>query len=575
MDQLKLLHGCGRAVLRLFIGTVTLVVMIFTTGCSQPSTPPRPSALETSRLPLYDNLGSLHHPITTVNPEAQRYFDQGLRLVYGFNHEEAIRAFEEVVRLDPSAAMGYWGIALALGPNINAPMDRQAEQRAFETIQQALRDVNRVSAADREYIEALAVRYAETSANAAGTRKDRDLKYAEAMRRLSQSYPDDADAVALFAEALMNLRPWDLWLPDGQPQPGTLELLTVLEHLLERQPDHPGACHFYIHSVEASPHPERALRCAERLPSLMPGAGHLVHMPAHIYMRVGLYEKVAERNTQAVAVDEHYLGGHNIGRGYALHYYPHNIHFLWAARVMQGRSQDAVKAARDLVGAVPVEGVLEEPALEVFTAAPLQTFVRFARWDDILREPVPASGLVYTTVIWHYARGLALVANAKLEEAAAEHADAVKLMEAMSPDRAAGNSSAKQLSQIATLVLAGQIAAKERRYDRAVQHLTAAVAQEDQLRYNEPEDWYYPVRQSLGTVLLRIGRAEEAEMVFRQDLKRHPHNGWSLDGLRQALAQRNRLHEAEGVLIRFRQAWTAADVSEPSALEAFQATPRP
>jgi tetratricopeptide (TPR) repeat protein len=539
---------------------------------AQPNVVPPPVAQPSSkqpsgRVPLYTDLGSLHHSITTSEPLAQQYFDQGLRLVYAFNHEEAVRSFEEAASLDPSAAMAYWGIALALGPNINAPMDKHQERRASEAIQKSRAQAQHVTPREQEFIEALAVRY---SVGPDVTRRVLDQHYADAMQRLSQHYPDDPDAAVLYAEALMDLRPWDLWQPDGQPQPGTLDIVAVLEWVLKRKPDHPGACHYYIHTVEASPHPERAVPCADQLPRLMPGAGHLVHMPAHIYMRLGLYDKVAERNEHAVATDQRYLAEKKVEGLYPTHYYPHNIHFLWAALLMQGRSAEAFRTARDLVQAVPAKSVRDEPALEVFTAAPLLTLVRFAKWEDILREAPPGAELRYTTAIWHYARGMARVANRQLKEAESDQQAVAKLADAMPVEREAGNSSAKALVRIAALALAGQIAAQRGQHETAIQHLQAAVTSEDRLKYNEPPDWPYSVRQSLGAVLLEAGRVAEAEAVFREDLARHPENGWSLYGLTQALRKKSGMLEAGLMEARFKQAWAQADVANPLRLEAFK-----
>jgi len=591
-------HGCYR----LLIGGVALAILL---GCGPPQRQPRlmpsghidlvskdpetpveagahttrpmsptpspPAHSDSSgQVPLYADLGNLHHPITTRDPLAQQYFDQGLKLVYAFNHEEAVRSFQEAARLDPSGAMAYWGVALALGPNINAVMDKDQERRAADAIGRARAHAQKVTPRERDFIEALATRY---SVQPDAKRRALDERYAEAMQRLSQRYPDDTDAAVLYAEALMDLRPWDFWQPNGQPQPGTSEILAVLEWVLKRKPDHPGACHYYIHAVEASPHPERALPCAEQLPELMPGAGHLVHMPAHIYMRLGLYDKVTERNIHAVATDQRYLGDKKVEGLYPTHYYPHNIHFLWAALLTQGRSAEALRTARDLVKTVPIKNVQDEPVLEVFTAAPLLTLVRFGQWEQILREPPPAGDLRYTAAVWHYARGMAQVAKRQLKEAEFEQQAVAGLAEAMPPDRVAGNSTAKELARVAALVLAGQIAAKRGQLETAIEHLQAAVAVEDRLKYNEPPDWPYSVRQSLGAVFLEGGRAVEAEAVFREDLRRHPENGWALYGLTQALRKKHATLEASLAEGRFKQAWSQADIPDPIALEAFRGKP--
>ena len=518
------------------------------------------------QVPLFDNLGTLHHPITTSQSRAQQYFDQGLRLVYAFNHEEAIRAFEEATRIDPNAAMAYWGIAYALGPNINAPMDRQAEGRAYEAIEKAKGLTEKVTPQERAYIEALATRY---SVAPDADRKALDKTYVDAMRKVSQQYPDDPDAATLSAEAYMDLRPWDYWTLGGQPHPGTMEIVELLEGVLKRSPQHIGACHYYIHAVEAW-QPERALSCAERLPSLAPGAGHLVHMPSHIYIRVGRYDKAAERNVHAVSADQHYLEGGHLTGVYPAAYYPHNIHFLWAVLTMQGRSGEALQAARDLMKVVSLDVVRQVPELELTVPTPLFALVRFGRWDDILREPSPPSGLNYSVALWHYARGMALTAKGQLDRAKDERAKLDQFAAAMPAERIIGLNSAATLLQIASHVLTGQIAAKQGRIDEAIHHFEKAVGLQDRLRYYEPPDWYYPVRESLGAVLLATGRADHAEAVYREDLKRTPENPWSLYGLAKSLRTQHREGEAATVEERFRRAWSQADLKfQPSRFEAF------
>jgi len=524
-----------------------------------------------NREPLYDNLGTLHHPITTSNRLAQQYFDQGLRLVYAFNHEEAIRSFEEAARLDPKAAMPHWGTALALGPNINAPMNRDQERRAYEAVQKANARASQASQRELVYIQALTVRYSIASD---ADRKSLDRTYADAMRKLSQQYPDDSDAATLFAEALMDLRPWDFWTREGQPQPGTQEIVATLEHVLERNPNHIGACHYYIHTVEASRQPERALPCARRLAGLAPGAGHLVHMPSHVYIRLGMYEEAARHNTQAVIADRHYLEGRNLSGIYPIGYYPHNIHFLWAVLMMQGRSGEAVKAAQDLVRTVPVEAVRAVPEIESFLSTPLFTLTRFGQWDEVLQQPPPPSDLSYSLAIWHYARGLAFIAKGRLERAE-EALQAVKeIAKTISSERVVGNNSAFSLLRIASQVLAGQLEARGQRMDEAIRHIQEAVRLQDDLRYYEPPDWYYPVRESLGTLLLSAGRPKEAEAVFREDLTRTPRNPWSLYGLSQSLRTQN-TEEATAVREEFQQAWSRADLEfRPARFEAFLHTDR-
>jgi tetratricopeptide (TPR) repeat protein len=509
--------------------------------------------------PLYENLGSLHHPITTASRKAQRYFDQGLRLVYAFNHEEAIYSFEEAARLDPKAAMAFWGIALALGPNINAPRDKDQERRAYEAIRRAQTLAGEVGEREQAYIAALAVRYSP-SPDAGGAALDR--AYAEAMRALSARFPEDPDAAILFAEALMDLRPWDFWTKDGQAQPGTEEILATLEKVLAGHPDHPGACHFYIHAVEASSHPERALACARRLPQLMPGAGHLVHMPAHIYMRVGLYHEAAERNAQAAAVDEEYLDHRRLVGVYPTGYYLHNLHFLWASLLMEGRSREAIRVARELAAKVGRDqaGREREFWLEQFTVTPILSLVRFGRWDEVLRELAPSEVRLYARAMWHYARGLAFAAKGQFDRAEEERRRLAAGSEALFKDQTDSYKEAAPLLRIADKVVAGETAAWRGDAEEAVRLLEEAVRLEDRLRYMEPPDWYYPVRHSLGAVLLAAGRATEAEAVYREDLKRHPENGWALMGLVQSLKAGQAATETAAVETRFRQAWARADV---------------
>jgi tetratricopeptide (TPR) repeat protein len=537
-------------------------------GAALAAEPHRTEVAPNAAEPLFDNLGTWHRQITTKAPQAQRYFDQGLRLIYAFNHEEAIRSFEEAARLDPDAAMAYWGIAYALGPNINAPMDRNQEGRAAGAVEQARRRGPQVSPRERAYIEALAKRYS-TAPDA--DRHALDQAYADAMRQVYQDDPADTDGATMYAEALMDLRPWDYWTEDGQPRPGTMDLVNVLETVLKKHPDHPGACHYYIHAVEAW-QPQRALACAERLPGLAPGAGHLVHMPSHIYIRLGMYDKAAERNVHAASVDRHYLEGRTLPGPYPVGYYPHNIHFLWAAQTMQGRSADAMKTARDLMKVVSLDVVRQVPEMEFHVPTPVLAMARFGDWDGILREPSPAADLAYTMAIWRYARGLAMTAKGQLDEARQERKDLDEIGAAMSPERTVGLNSARTLLTIASHVLGGQIEAKQGRVPEAVRQFEEAVRLQDGLRYFEPPDWYYPVRESLGAVLLNAGRAQEAERVFREDLKRTPENPWSLRGLADALRAQRSDREAASVEERLRRASSHADVDfKPARSQAFLA----
>jgi tetratricopeptide (TPR) repeat protein len=506
---------------------------------------------------LFDNLGTLHHAVTTTSDRAQRFFDQGLRLVYAFNHEEAVRAFEEAARLDPSAAMAYWGVALALGPNINAAMSKQHERQALEALHKARAHSAHVSAAERGYIEALSKRY-----NAKGrARGTLDREYADAMRSLWREFPDDPDAGVLFAEAMMDLQPWDLWTGKGLPRAGTEEVVSTLESILSRFPDHPGACHYYIHAVEASPNPERALTCAERLPGLMPGAGHLVHMPAHIYMRLGKYHESAERNAHAAHVDREYLAGRNVTSDYADGYYTHNLHFLWASLAMEGRRAESLKVARELTKSIAEEEAQKDQWRELYLVTPLWSMIRFGQWDDMLREPAPRKNLRLHQGLWRLGRGLALVGTGRVPGAEGELAVLTGLAKRLGRDRTAEARRERTLLKIAERFLAGEIALRRGKYDHAIQLLKEAMLLEEGLPYAEPSIWPIPVRHYLGDALLTARRPGDAEEVYRTDLAKNAHNGWALFGLMQSLRAQEKTHEAEEMERQFKAAWTYADVT--------------
>jgi len=509
-----------------------------------------PMAAATGPVPLYTDLGSHHHPITTENPLAQQYFDQGLRLIYAFNHAEAVRAFEEAARLDPGCALCYWGVALGLGPHINGTMDRAHGEKAYAMIQKALALAPKASAKEQAYIHALARRYALPPP---AKRAKLDAAYAKAMAAVAERYPDDLDAATLYAEALMDLRPWDYWTPQGQPKPGTEEILGLLERVLAQNPDHPGACHYFIHIQEAV-HPEKAVDCAERLARLMPGAGHIVHMPAHIYIRVGRYADAVESNRHAVHVDESYVTEQHPEGIYPLTYYPHNLHFLAFAATMAGRSAEAIAAARNLAGKLSPESIERYPGLETMLAYPHLTLVSFGHWDEVLAEPVPAEKLRFAHAMAQYARGVAYAAKGQWPETGEALA---KLKKAQAAVPASIN---KTVLKIAARALAGEIAARQGHYDAAAEDFKQAVKWEDGLQYSEPPYWYYPLRHSLGKVLLAVGRPEAAERVYREDLKRYPENGWALYGLEASLKTQGKTAEAEQAKARFNRAWAGADV---------------
>jgi tetratricopeptide (TPR) repeat protein len=508
---------------------------------------------------LFDGLGRHHQAITTASREAQAYFDQGLRLVYAFNHIEAERAFREGTRLDPGCAMCYWGIALTNGSNYNSPTNPEREKAAFTAIQQAVVLAGRVTDRERATIEALAKRHAVTPP---ADRTVLDRAYADAMREVSRRFPDDVDAATLFADSLMNLRPWNLWKPDGTMQPETPEILATLERVMRTNPDHPGALHLYIHAIEAGPDPRRGEAAADRLLPLMPGAGHLVHMPAHIYWRVGRYGDAVEANIHAVKADRAYFAKRQASPIYRGLYYPHNIDFIWQSAMMQGRSAETIRAAREFAETASPAMLREMPDMETAPSAPLFALARFGRWDEILRQPAPPAEFPYVTAAWHYARGLAFAATGRRAEADGELVAIRRIAGSVPPDRSlAFFFKAKAILDLAANVLAGEIAARSGQTDVAVRHLLAAVAEQDGHWFTEPPPWYFPVRQSLAAALLSGGRPVEAEAVYRDDLKRNPENGWSLYGLAQSLQAQGKTAEAAAVQTRFQKAWAQADVT--------------
>ncbi len=512
--------------------------------------------------PVLEGLGEHHHQVTTHSERAQLFFDQGLKLTYGFNHQEALRSFKEAARLDPDCAMAYWGWALVLGPNLNLPMRAEVVQQAYDAIQMALERKDKVTDAERMYIEALAKRYGTDSAD----RGALDAAYAEAMAELHAKYPADNDAATLYAASLMNLSPWDYWSRDGRPQGRTAEIIEVLESVLERDPHHEGALHYYIHAVE-SVDPERGEAAADALTGLAPGIGHMVHMPSHIYMQLGRYAESFEGNARAAEADEGYITQCRAQGIYPLNYYPHNVHFLAWAAIMMGKSEAALEAARKVASKVPHDHHGNVWGLfETFLSMPYYTMVRFGMWDEILAEPAPPENLRYFSGIGHYARGMAHLHTGKTGAARRELKALAKIVEDPStPEVGVGFSNAGTLLRIAHHVLAGEVAAQRGRYDDGLGHLSRAVRLEDSLLYNEPPDWYYPVRHTLGAVLLEAGSPVEAEVIYWQDLEKHRENGYALYGLWQSLKKQGRRDEAEAMELRFRAAWIDADIDLKSS----------
>jgi len=530
-------------------------------GCSGPGGSDGGTSDLSERIaPLLDGMGEHSFEITTRSDETQRFFDQGLVLAYGFNHAEAARSFRQAIALDAECAMCQWGLALVLGPNINATMDPDDLPEAYQARQRAATLASHASPREQAFIAALGTRY---EAEWRDDRGDLDRAYADAMRTIWADHPEAPDAGALFAEALMDTTPWDYWEADGQPKAETTEILEVLEAVLDLDPDHPGAHHFYIHAVEAV-HPEKGLASAERLADLVPGAGHLVHMPSHIFIRVGRYQDAVDANLAAIAADDAYVTSCHAQGLYPLAYMPHNHHFLWASATFAGQGDTAVRAAEEMAATIDQES-MRQPGLETlqhFWVTPLYARTRFGHWDEILATPEPGEDLLYPRAVWHYARAMALMRTDRLEEAARE----IELLRAIAADPALEaitvwdiNSTAS-LMAIAVEVAQGELAATRHRWARAIAHLERGVALEDALNYDEPPPWHAPVRQILGAVLLDAGQVVEAEAVYRADLERFPDNGWSLFGLRQALTEQHRDAEAAEVAERFGRVFEQADV---------------
>jgi len=540
---------------------LAVTVALATAACS--ARPPHgemahgaPSA--DARPVLYDSLGSYSYRITSASPDAQRWFDQGLRLIYGFNHYEARKAFREAARLDPGCAMCVWGIAMTEGSNYNSPTDADREKAALAAVQHAEHLATGARPVERALIQALSKRH---SPDPAAKREALDAAYADAMREVARQYPDDLEAATFFADAMMNRRPWNLWMPDGSPQPGTEEIAQTLERVLAKNPDHPGAIHLYIHAVEASREPGRAEKAADRLARLMPGAGHVVHMPSHIYWRVGRYADAVATNAAAVQADRAYFKTAQPSPIYRGLYYPHNIDFIWQSASMEGRSAETVRAAREFSENAPPEMIKQMPDMETAPVAPIVALARFGRWDEVLALPAPPREWPYTRGVWHYARGLAFNAKGQAADARRELGDLETILAAVPPERSiAFFFRARNLLQLAANVLAGEMAAKAGDGASAERLLRAAVAEQDTHWFTEPPPWYYPVRQSLGAVLLQLGRAPDAERVYREDLARNPGNGWSLFGLAQSLRAQGKTQDAGQVEQQFSKAWAQADV---------------
>ena len=550
-------------------GLLTLLGSVALAGCggnadSQSGSLPVQNLAQRAGAPLFEGMGEYHMPITTTDVDAQRYFDQGMVLAFGFNHAESIRSFRAAQTLDPSCAMCFWGEALATGPNINVTSNGKAVMTPTEradarvAIDRGLALMDSVSPKEQDWIRALDQRY---DGQADTPRDPLDRAWANALAEMAARYPDDTTVASVYAEALMNTMPWDYWGPDGEAKPDTQAVIASLEAVMDADPDHPLALHLYIHALEASSNAAKAEPAADRLANLVPGSGHLVHMPSHIYFRVGRYQDSALANIRAAEVDEAYIKQCNAQGFYPALYYPHNIHFLWASATMQGQSALSLDSARRVVANVRVDQVEQFPTIQFFRTVPMLSLVRFARWEEILQEPEPHEPFAFARAIWHYGRGVANAALGDAESALIELA-AIEALEPEVDEIFMGNVyPARDLLEIAKSLLKGEMAYRSGDAVSAVLAFEAAVALQDALPYTEPPFWYYPTRQSLGAALLASDRLAEAQAVFEADLEQYPMNGWSMFGLAEALRRQGDEAGAAQMTARFETVWQFADVS--------------
>ncbi|WP_176736945.1 tetratricopeptide repeat protein [Oligoflexus tunisiensis] len=518
-------------------------------------------AQEKPQAPIFSNLGTWQHPISTSSKEAQKFFNQALILAFGFNHAEAERSFLAAAFYDPNCAICYWGAAWVLGPNINAGMDDEVVPRAYSHVQEAKKRLTHASPKEKAYIQAISERYV---AQPVKDRAPLDRAFTEAMKKVVQQFPSDPDAATIYAESIMDQHPWDFWDRSGQPRPWTPELLSVLEGVIKAHPDHPGAHHFYIHAVEASKTPEMGLKSADRLGGLVPGAGHLVHMPAHIYIRTGRYQDAVVANEKAALADQGYITQCQEQGIYPLAYKPHNYHFLWAAATLSGQSKKAFQAAEHLDHHTDKD-LMKTPGLETlqhYAYTPLYAMVRFGKWDEILKAPEPAKELIYPRGVWHYARTIAFARKKNFAQAQKEldQTRAIAQNPALENISIWNINSTKGLMKVAQHVAAGELALEQGQLQKAIMELDAAVKAEDELRYDEPATWHHPVRQILGHAYLQAGRFDQSVKTYQEDLELYPENGWSLYGLAQALEKQGKSKEAANVREQFKRAWAMADV---------------
>ncbi|WMI64555.1 hypothetical protein RBH94_10835 [Aestuariibaculum sp. YM273] len=509
--------------------------------------------------PLFENLGNHSYKVSTTNALAQRFFNQGIRLTYAFNHAEAHRSFMETSRLDPSCAMAYWGQAYTLGPNINDPQpDDERKNKYNEAIAQALNQSKNATPKEQALIKALTHRYSEDLTKEVS---ELNMAYMKAMEKVVAQYPNDSDIQTLYAASVMNTVRWNYWDKNGNPSPNITEAKMALEKAIKLDPDNPGAHHYYIHMVEL-PKPDMAVPSAEKLASLMPAAGHIVHMPSHIYIRVGRYKDAVEANQKAILADEDYISQCFSQGMYPLGYYPHNIHFLWSASSLLGNSQLAIDAAKKTAEKVPVGEMKDLHFLQNFASTPLLAYTRFGKWNDILTYPKPNDDIKHLKLIWHYARGIAFTRKNNLKDAK-EELEAIDAL-ANDPDMenniATGFDSGTTLAKLAYEIVSGEIAARTKDYNTAITHFEKAVSIEDNLIYNEPSAWHIPPRQNLGAVLLKAKRYSEAEKVYKEDLVNLRQNGWSLMGLYNSLVAQGKTKDAKKIKNEFNKAWQDSDI---------------
>ncbi|MFK2820007.1 hypothetical protein U0L90_07765 [Flavobacteriaceae sp. LMIT009] len=516
--------------------------------------------------PLFENLGNLTYEISTKSAKAQQFFNQGLRLTYAFNHAEAHRSFLEASRLDPTAAMAFWGQAYALGPNINDPLPDDERKKSYnDAIKKATNSLNTATQKERDLIEALSHRY---STDLSKDVAELNIAYMKAMEKVVKKYPDDANIQTLYAASIMNTTPWNYWNKEGNPQPDITEAKAALEKAIEIDPDNPGAHHYYIHMVEL-PKPDLGVPSADRLGELMPSAGHLVHMPSHIYIRVGRYKDAVEANQKAILADEDYISQCYAQGMYPLGYYPHNIHFLWSAASLLGASDIAIDAAKKTAEKVPVGEMKEMHFLQNFAATPLLAYTRFGKWNDILTYPKPNDDIKHLKLIWHYSRGIAFIKKNNLKEAK-EELDAIQSYITdpdMETNMATGFDPGTMIAELAYEIVSGEYAFANNNVDTAIEHLRKAVEIEDNLTYNEPSAWHIPPRQNLGHILMEAKKYEAAEQIYREDLKVLRQNGWSLIGLHNALMAQDKVDEANTIKVEFDKAWKDADMKVTTSIK--------